>query len=176
MAQFNPQFPKSVGAFVPTTDVWDQANISSLNVNSEEFKLLLIRLLQNISNISNVLNLKESALYDTQQFVTGQLFFSNTEGQPQKFRNSLRLVMNIGALGAGVTTVAHGLTITAAWTFTRIYATASDSIGFNYYPIPWAGAAGGFISIVVNSTNVVINNNSGIAFTSCIVVLEYLQN
>lgn len=172
----NSQFPQNVGLFVPTTDVWDQASISQIDIKSEEFKLLLVRLVQNLSNIANVLNLKESALYDTQVFLTGQLFFSNTPGQPQKLRNAFRLVMNVGALAAGVNTFAHGLTITTTYTFTRIYATASDNIGFNYYPIPWSGAAGGYMSIVVDATNVVIDNNSGVSFTSCIVVLEYLIN
>ncbi len=171
-----PQFPQSLGLFVPTTDVWDQASISQMDVNSEEFRLLLIRLYQNISNISNVLNLKESALYDLKQFVTGQLFFSITNGQPQKLRNAFRLVMNVGPINPGLNTFAHGLIIISSWTFTHIYATASDNIGFNYYPIPWSGAAGAFISIVVNATDVVINNNSGVTFTSCIVVLEYLIN
>jgi len=171
---FNAQNPKNVGLFVPTTEIWDQSQLASLNINSEEFRLLLVRLYQNISNIAHTLNLKDSALYDTQEFVNGQKFFSITPGQPQQLRNAFRLTMNIGALPIGVTSVNHNLQINANWVFTRIYGVASDQTGFNYYPIPDSGAA--FISIVVNATQVVINNSTAINFSSCIVVLEYLKN
>lgn len=165
------------GVFVPTTTVWEIANIHDINVNSEEFKLLLVRLYQNLNQIALAINVKESAYYDTQIFLTGQQFFSTTVNDPTNLRYSFRQVINIGALGAGVTTVAHGLTITTSWTFTRIYGTATDTGGGNYYPLPWASAAGATnIELKVDNTNVVITNNSGVTFTACIVVLEFLQN
>jgi hypothetical protein len=173
---FIPNMKQNWGLYVPTTNVWDQAQLQQVNVNSEEFKLLLVRLYQNINDIAVALNYKDSAIYDTQEFVNGQQFFSNTANQPTKLRPDFRLVINTGTLPAGVTSLTHNLPITATWTFTRIYGTASDSVGFNYYPMPWAGAAGAFISLNVNATQVVINNNSGVNFTSGIVVLEYLKN
>lgn len=173
---FIPNMQQNWGLYVPTTDVWDQAQLQEVNVNSEEFKLLLVRLYQNVNNIAIALNYKDSAIYDTQEFVNGQVFFSNTPTDNTKFRNDFRFVMNVGALALGVNTFPHNLAVTNTWTWTRLYATATDSVGLQGYPIPWAGAAGAFISIIVNATNVVINNNSGVSFTSCIVVLEYLKN
>jgi hypothetical protein len=175
---FTAQNPKNVGLFVPTTEVWDQAQLVNLNINSEEFRLLFVRLYQNVANIAHVLNLKDSALYDTQEFVNGQKFFSTTPMQPQALRNDFRLVMNIGTLPIGVKPVNHNLLITnpapppnTTWTFTRIYGVASDNVGINFYPIPDTT-----IAISVNATQVVINNTTAINFTSCIVVLEYLKN
>jgi hypothetical protein len=173
---FIPNMQQNWGLYVPTTDVWDQAQIQEVDVNSQEFKLLLVRLYQNINNIAIALNYKDSAIYDTQEFVNGQVFFSNNPMNNTMLRNDFRLVMDVGPLTAGSHSFAHNLTVTSTWTWTRIYATATDSIGLQGFPIPWAGAAGAFISIIVNATNVVINNNSGVNFTSCIVVLEYLKN
>lgn len=164
------------GLYVPTTNVWDQSQLQDINVNSDEFKLLLVRLYQNINSIALALNLKDSALYDLQEFVNGQMFFSNTPMDPTKLRNDFRLVMNVGAIVAGVNTFAHNLPVIASWTWTRIYATATDSVGLFGYPIGTGGAAAGIATIFVNATNVVITNNTGVNFTRCIVVLEYLKN
>ena len=169
--------PPSVGLYVPTTSVWDQANIANIDINSDAGKELLVKLYQNINNIAVALNYKDSALYDVQEFVSGQMFFSNTPQNRSILRNAYRLTMNLGAIANGVTlTVAHNLPIGTTWTFSRIYGAATDNIGLNYYPIPFAGAGGTYISINVTSTNVVITNNSGVSFTSIIVVLEYLKN
>lgn len=175
MAGYIPDVQKNTGLFIATTDVWEISQLMEVNVNSEEFKLLLVRLYQNINNIALALNLKDSAYYVLEEFVDGQKFFSITD-DANNLRDNFRRVFNIGALGAGVTTVAHGLAITNQWTFTRIYGTATDNIGNNFYPIPFAGAAGAYISLRADLTNVIVDNNSGVAFNKCIVVLEFLKN
>lgn len=172
-----PDQQQNTGLYVPTTSVWDMGLISSIDTNSEEFKDLLVRLYQNINNIVLALNLKDSALYVLEEFVNGQQFFNPASTDPLQLRSDFRKTVNIGAVGAGVTTVAHGIPFTATYTATRIYGAATDSIGLNYYPLPWASAGGAAnIELKVNGTNVVITNNSGIAFTRCIVVIEYLKN
>jgi hypothetical protein len=176
MAGFLPNAQDQVGLFVGTTDVWDLSSIQTMDVNSQEFKLLLVRLYQNLNNIVLALNLKDSAYYIKTPFVTGQQFFTTTQTINENYRPSYRIVIETGALAAGTKTVAHGLAVTSSWVFTRIYGVATDSVGLNYYPIPFAGAAGAFISVVVNSTNVIVNNNSGIAFNKSLIVLEYLQS
>lgn len=173
---FIPNQKINTGLYVGTTSVWEINKLGSADVNTEEYRLLLVRLAQNLNSYALALNAKESGYYDTQEFVTGQQFFSTDPTNIGKLRFSFRLVLNVGALGASTTTVPHGLAIDANWTFTRMYGTASDNIGFNYYPIPYAGAAGAYIGLVANATNVVIDNNSGVVFTSCIVVLEYLKS
>ncbi len=173
--------PTSNGAYVVTTNVWDVSQLYSIDVKSPEFKELLVRLYQNINNIANVLNIKDSGLYPTSEFVTSQSYFpdpafTSSSTTTPVFRPVFRLVINFPAgLGPGVTAINHNITITANYSFVKIYATASDNIGFNYYPIPWASAAGATnIEIRVTATQVIITNNSGIVFTNCYAVLEYI--
>ena len=63
-------------------------------------------------------------------------------------------------------------------TFTRVYATASDTTGFNYIPVPYASStAANNIELNVNGTNVnIITGSNRSNFNICYVVLEYLQS
>ena len=178
----NPIFS---GAFVPTTNVWDVSQLYEIDVNSEAFKELLVRLYQNLNNISLVLNLKDTGYYLNQEFVNGQLYFPNTNlnsstEQTSEFRQVWRLVINFGALpdftGSPTKSVPHGLTITPGVTFTRIYATASNTTGFEYIPIPYASASGtDNIQLDVDATDVTITVASVKSdFNVCYAVLEYL--
>lgn len=173
---FIPNQFENTGLYIGTTDVWEVSRLEEIDVNSQEFKLLLVRLYQNINNIATALNLKDSAYYVNQQFLNGQKFFPALVTTPNAYRVAYRFVVNTGALGAGVTTVAHTLPIDVNWQFTRIYGVGSNTATLNYYPIPFAGAAGTFISVIVNATNVVINNGSGVTFDKSLVVLEFLKN
>jgi hypothetical protein len=174
------------GLTVPTTNVWDVNEIQQVDVNSPEFKELLIRLYQNLNLISTVLNLKDSAYYDTHEFVTGQSFFPNptlnsTSTTVATYRPTYRLVVNFGALpNAGASPITqglHGLNINSGFTFTRIYGAASDTTGFKYIPIPYASASGADdIQLDVNATNVVITTASNRSnFNVCYVVLEFMK-
>jgi hypothetical protein len=173
-----------VGSFVPTTNIWDPNELYDVDVNSPQFKELLVRLYQNINLICLALNTKDSAYYDTMEFVNGQLFFSNpalnssTDTVPE-LRQAFRMVVNFGALpNTGVTAVAHGITTTSSTLFTRIYATASDTAGRNYIPIPYASPTlVNNIELSVDAVNVTITTGSNRSnFNNCIVVLEYLQS
>lgn len=176
MAGFLPNVQDDTGLFVSTTDVYEVSRIQEVDVNSEEFKLLLVRLYQNLNNIVLALNLKDSAYYVTTQFLNSQLFFPVVGNVNNDYRQAYRIVIDVGPLGAGVTAVPHGLPILNTWIFTRIYGTATDNIGNNYYPIPFAGTGGTYISLKVNLTQVVIDNNSGVNFTECLVILEFLKS
>ncbi len=167
----------NTGSFIGTTSVWDVGRLYEIDVNSEEFKELLVRLYQNVNNIALALNTKETALYFLEEFNTSAQYFDAITNSQLLLRPQFRRTYNIGAVGAGVTTVAHGLTIGTTWIFTDIYGALTDNIGNNYYPLPWASAGGATnIELRVGAANIVITNNSGIAFTSCIVTLEYLKN
>jgi hypothetical protein len=171
-----PNVASNTGSFVSNTSVWDVSRLYEVDVNSEEFKELLVRLYQNVNNIVLALNDKRTALYLLNEFATSAQYFSTTNNQLM-LRPEYSITFNIGALGAGVTTVAHGLTIGTTWNFVDIYGAATDNVGHNYYPLPFASASGtNNIELKVNATNIVITNNSGITFTSCIVTLEYLKN
>ena len=169
--------PANNGAYVPNTYVWDVAQIQQLDINSAEFKELLVRLYQNLSAMATVVNIKDSAYYGLAEFVNSQLFFPNpslnsTTTVTADWRNVTRLVINFGALPNTATkSVAHGLTPTASWTFTHINATASDTTGKNYLPIPSTQA-----NLTVNATNVNITTTANLTnYNVCYVVLEYLK-
>lgn len=173
---FIPNSKINTGLFVPTTDVYEVSKIGEVDVNSQEFKLLLVRLYQNLNVMAIALNLKDSGYYVLEQFVNGQVFFPTEPNTPNSFRQCFRLVVDVGNLGAGITSVNHNITVTNNFTFTRIYGTATDNTLNNFYPIPFAGAAGAYISLRANATQVVIDNNSGVTFNKCLVILEFLKN
>lgn len=171
------------GLFVGTTNVWDVNQVYAANIENPQLEELLVRLYQNICDISIALNLKDSGLYFGQQFINGQTFFPNpantsqTQTAPAE-RQVYRLTINFGPLpNATSTSVPHGIPITSMTTFTRIYATASDTTGKNYIPIPYVENTGNNIGINVNSTNVTITTvDDRTNFNVCYVILEYMQN
>src|SRR5574338_508502 len=125
----------NTGSFIPTTELLDVSQIYSVDVNSLEFKELLVRLYQALNKISLITTNKDSGYYVEEEFVNSQQYFNPTDPSPLKTRGVFRRTYNIGALGAGATN----------------------------------------IEIYVDNTNIVITNNSGVAFTDCYVVLEYVK-
>lgn len=176
---YNTQQLANTGVYVPTTFLTDVARLSQTDVRSPEFKQLLVKLYQDLNTMALALNVKESAFYVLEEFNTGQLYFNPTSNDPALLRNVYRLVLNIGALGAGATATNHNLPLAASnppWTFTHIYGAANDTINNISYPLPFASAGGAAnIEVQVTATQVVITNNSGVAFDVCSVVLEYVK-
>ena len=173
--------PTQYGAFVPTTNIWDVGQFMEVDVKSKEFKELLVRLYQNVNNIALALNIKDTGMYDTTQFVNGQLFFPNpatpvTGSQSSNFRQVYRSVINFGVLpNTGAKAVAHGITIDARTSFTRIYGVATDPIGLDYIPLPFVDATGNNIELNADVNNVnIITTSDRTMYTVCYVVLEYL--
>lgn len=155
------------GLYLPTTYI----------LEGEDQKQLAVRLYQTINSIILALNQKDTGQYITQEFVTGQLYTNPNDPSLLRQRNGYREWYIIGAIGAGITTFPHGLTIGTTWEFVRIRGTASNTTTGNYYPLPFASAAGlTNIELRVNNTDIIITNNSGVTFTKCNVVLEYLKN
>jgi hypothetical protein len=169
------------GLFIPTTNVWDVSPINNAAGLSPDLKELLVRLYQNINNISLAINLKDTGYYDQQQFVNGQKYFPNpaltsSSSQTPVYRPVTRKVINFGALpNAASKSVAHGLTVTADWSFTRIYGTATNP-STSFIPIPFASPTlNQIIKLEVDATNVIITTAiDQTAYTICYVVLEYL--
>lgn len=173
------------GAFVPNTFIWDLGQLQQVDLNSPEFRELLVRLYQNLGLMCDVLNIKVSGKYPLQEFVNGKLYFPNpsnnssTAAYPAE-RQARQTFINwtTPLKNAGVSTIPHGITCTTQTTFTVIYATASDTTGFNYIPIPYAsGAAGTDVEISVDATNVYITTSSNRTnFNITYIYLEYLQS
>lgn len=171
-----------LGAFAPTTNVWDTTELENIDVTKPEFKELLIRLYQNINLICEVLNIKDSGYYYTTEFVNGQQFFPNpalnsgTSSSPIA-RPVFRQVVNFGSLPNATTkSVAHGITVTARTTLTRLYAASTNTSALSYVPIPYASASNDNIELYMDATNVNITTNSNwSAYTITYVIIEYLK-
>jgi hypothetical protein len=174
------------GAFVPTNYLWEIQQAESGPLKEDDLRLLLVRLYQNINNIALVLNMKDTGMYNTSQFVNSQLFFPNpalNSRTPQSptFRQVYRTVINFGALpSAGTKSVPHNITCNTSTSFTRIYATASKPVApFEYLPIPYSSvtAVADNIELYVDGTYVNITTAANYsAYTTTYVILEYLQN
>lgn len=168
---------QNTGSFVQQTPIFDVSQLYQVEVTSPEFKELLVRLYQQVNNVSIVLNNKESSYYIQEEFANSKLFFPTTGTNQLDLRGAFRKVLFTNNLPAGVTALNHAITIDANTSFVMIYGVANDTIGFNYYPLPFA-SAGGATNIELRATNtqVIITNNSGIVFNVVYVVLEYLKS
>jgi len=166
-----------LGAFVPTTDVWDIGEIYETDVKSNEFKELLVRLYQNINNIANVLNIKTTGYYiNVETNSSNQYYNLANPTDPLNQRAGFICTVDIGALASGITSVNHGLSVTNTWKWMKIYGAATNSATPVGYPLPFAGASGNNIEVAVTATQVVINNQSGNTFTDATVILEYVKS
>ena len=107
--------------------------------------------------------------------VTGQLWF--TPGDPNKFRNGNRTVVNFGALpNVGTLTAPHGINVTSNTVFTKISGVASIP-GTKYIPLPYSHRAAEYIEVWVDGTNVNIKTDLNYsAYTQAYVVLEYIES
>lgn len=169
-------FSYDVGAFLPTTGLFDESQIQGMNVNSEEFKGFIVSLLQTVNNIALITNIKESGyFYPDTLFVTGAAYFpdpalNSTTAQSPTPRQVVRSVVNFGSLpNAGLKSVAHNITFDAQLIGTRVYGCATIP-GTGFLPLPNNG-----IDLTVDTINVNITTAADFtAYTVCYVVIEYL--
>jgi len=160
----------NTGMFVPTTNVWDISQIQEIDVNSAEFKELMVRLYQNISNIATALNKKVTGYHINQEFVNGKLYYNPASTDPQDYRPGFIITIDTGALGAGANAVNHGLTVTNTWHWMAIYGAATNTGTLVGYSIPDLN-----IGVNVTATQIIITNNTGLAFADSTVTLEYVK-
>ena len=177
----------NVGSFVPTTNVWETQQLYDVDINSEEFKELLVRLYQNINNIAIALNTKDTGYYSTIEFLNGQLFFPNpalstSTTQGNTYRQVFRTTVNFGALpNTGTKSVAHNIDIAPLvptnFTFTRIYGAANKPDQSSFIPLPYSSATlDNNIELSVTATDVVITTAADYsAYTTSYIVVEYLK-
>lgn len=168
------------GAFIPTTDVFDVSQ-GNIDPSSDEGKLLMVRLRQNMNNMALITNIKDSGYYLPAEFVNGQLYFPNPDAtitnpgaKNAVYRQVYRMLVNFGALpNAATKSVAHTIpNINADFTFTRMYGTATDPVGLLYIAVPNAD-----ITLTADATNVNVTTVANLtAYTRCYIVLEYLKD
>ncbi len=173
----------NIGSFVPTTNIWDVSRLYEVDVTSNEFKELLVRLYQNINLIALNLNMKDTGYYVLQEFVNGQLYFPNpsldsTTPQSPTYRQVFRTVINFGALPNDTTkSVAHGLSITSTYSFTRIYGASTKSDQTSFIPLPYSSTTlNQNILLSVTATDVVVTTGIDYSsYTTTYIVLEYIK-
>lgn len=156
--------------FVPTTQIWDVEDIKQMNVNSDEFKELLVRMHQNLNQMALGVNSRDIAVYNTQETVCGQTFFPGSANKEN--RSVYRKTINFGALPNATTkTVAHGIIFNSGCSITRFYGGASNTTSLLYIPLSNPG-----ITLSANSTNISITTTSDMSgYNLTYVVIEYLK-
>lgn len=172
----------NVGAFTPTTNIWDVGEVYQAT-QDPKLQELLVRLYQNLNRLSLSNNIRDAGYYVQEEFVNGQSFFANTTinsttSQTPALRQVFRKTINFGALpNAGTKSVAHGLAPTTSWSFTRIYGAATDPVGLSYIPLPYSsGTVNENIELYVDATNVVVTTSINYtAYTVCYIVIEYIK-
>lgn len=130
-------------------------------------------LVQTYVEISQAANSKEVAQYELVETITGQQFYNLIS--PEQKRFTFRKCINFGALGAGFTNIAHG--ISPLVEFTYIGGTIVCP-GNDFRPIPYVGAgATDIVSVRADAVNVIIFVGATMpAITSGRVILEYFKN
>lgn len=174
-----------IGAFLPTTQVYDPSTILKLDANSEEFKLFLVYLYQQNNNIASMVNLKATGYYPLVEFVSGKLWYPNptqnsSSNQTPTYRQGYVKVTRCGQLAnTGTTVTAHNIDLTGAvFRPIHIYGVARDLTAGTYIPIPFASPTlANNIEITVDNTNINITTGSNRTnFTECDIVIEYIKN
>lgn len=157
----------NTGSFVSPIENYDIGSLYNIDLNSEQFRELLIRLFNSVNLISQVLNTKETGYYLLQEMVNSSLYFKSVTSNSQNdLRPEYIKVVVIANLGAAAT-VPHGLDGGPTYTFTEIRTTASrDTVNNRSYDIP---------STYIDGANVVVTNTTGLIFPVCLVVLKYLK-
>ena len=149
----------NAGIYLANSPILDVAQLQQANVNSAEFKELLVRLYFTVDNIIRVINKKDSAQYITTEFNTGGQLFSTTNNVNNQ-RPIFRATVNCGALpAAGMKTIAHGIAgIGTAYSALKIYGAATDPVLVNFIPLPFVSAAAvaNNLEVSVDATNVYI--------------------
>lgn len=128
----------------------------------------LIQMTLRDRDITRNVNIRDIAIYDLTQSPDGQQWF--TAGNPQVKRGGFRQVYTFTSTG----NVAHNIT---GITLCNAYGEYTD--GTNFYGLIYASsvAIAGQVTFYISPTNIVIQAGAGApAFTSGIVVLEYLLN
>lgn len=163
------------GLFLPIVPLFDVGDLQDETQSRE----LIIRLTQTINDVIRNLNLKDTGIYDQNEYFNGQTWFPNINLLESPERQVVRLVVNTGMLpNTGVLSVPHGIAPTNLYTFTRIYGAASDTTDLRYIPLPFTSTIlADNIQLDVDAVNVnittAINYN---AFNFSYVVLEFLTN
>jgi hypothetical protein len=170
------------GSFVPTNFIWEAlSQLPDVNVNSKDFKDLLIRLYQNINLMILALNSKDSGYYNPNEFLVGSLLFPNANASSSdspQWRQIFRVAVNCGPLpNTATASTPHGIPFTNTYTVIKIYGAATDQTGLTYIPLPYVSTTGDAIEVNLDATNINITTQSDRTnYTLAYVIIEYVKN
>jgi hypothetical protein len=145
-----------------------------LNENKEfskEWNLFLDEITEENREHARKINYKEKSFYPLDiEILNDQKFFNPSS--LENYRSAFRKLVDFGALPNTATkNVAHGLTPTASWMFTKIYAFARDPAAPEWLTVPNED-----IFIKATSANISITTKADFSsFTDCYCILEYLK-
>ena len=160
-------------------------NFDSTNVNSPEFQDYMTQLTQQLNNVQVLLNMKDTGYYDTNEFISGQVYYPIPDPagvKPLEWRTVVRKVIDFsgtaGSLPAfGCSAVPHGIPVTAGYFFTRIYGAAANPTAVTFIELPYASSnsVNDNIEVSVDATNVTICTGADYSgYTNVQIVLEYI--
>lgn len=171
---------------LPTTLSLDVTDLGGKSLDSPEFKQLIVKLYQQLNNMSVNTNYKDTGIYETVERFNDQLWFADPTliesiNTPAQQRPVVRKTINFGTLpNAGAKSVAHGIGMTATYSSTRIFATATDPVApFSFIPIPFVDVSGfttaGNTELRVDDTNItIVTTGNATNYTKCYVIFEYI--
>jgi len=173
-------FYNNSGLFIPTTFVFNAARIMNVDVNSDEFKEMLVELYTDLNDMANALNLKVSGYYTTDEFVTGSLLFPNPNASPALqpiWRQGFGQMIACGPLpNTGTSSTPHNIPITDTYSAIKIYGGATDPIGITFLPLPYVSVSGDSIEVNIDATNVNITTQSDRSnYTIANIYFEYVK-
>lgn len=168
------------GSFLPTTYVWDVGTFYQADVNSMEFKELLVRLHEFVNLIAINTNLRTTGYYPLDEFVNGNQYFpnpANTTNSSQIFRQAYHKTFVFPLPNATTLVIPHGITCNVGTTFTHIRGAANDTTNLEYVPLPYTTlVSSDNIQVRVDSTNIYVTTGIDYSsFTIAYLVLEYLK-
>lgn len=170
------------GMYIPTTTILDVGILQDIDVNSPDFKELLVRLYQTVNNIAVATNLKDTGYYLTQEFNTGQLLF-NVANDLTRLRSIYRTTINFGALPVtGTKSVAHripNIGNPTTYSAVKVYGASTNQSTSNFIPIPYSSATAiaDNLELWIDQTNVNIatGGTDYSAYTITYIIFEYVK-
>ena len=165
------------GVYVPTTRNYELEIIKNVDFNSPEFRELLVRLYQFQTEMALALNLKTSAYYVLDEFVTSNLYFKNPAADPTvrtpQYRNEYRKVINFGALPAMGASLSqpHGISVTSNTRWVGFIGGATNTVGLTGASIPNAD-----IRVTIDNTNITLTASADYSAYTGIITILYLQD
>lgn len=122
-------------------------------------------LVEQLKRIAEAVNAREIGFYLDQELLTGKAFVPGADNQ--QLRSILRTVVVVGAITAGLNTIAHGISVTDNLTLIDLFASATNSTTFR--SVTFCNPD----TIYMDQTNIYITSDGD--YNRCNAVVEYLQ-